>query len=518
MKPFKIIVCSLLFSSQLFAQGQSNSNKTYKLPQSNGLSFTTFDSGVNTELSEVGTAFFMNKYLILSNKKRGFAKVSVDPVTNTPYNNLFCTDLDKNGNLLRPVIFSKLLDADTDEGGVTFSPDEKTIYLTKAKENNPNQYSLQKATLDLETKGYWKDIQELSINGDYSIETPYMNANGKKIYFASDMKGGFGGFDIYSADVLADGTLKNVTNLGPTVNSDKDEKYPYATADQKYFYFSSKGHETFGGYDVFRVSLTNKAITNRSNLGETINTHNDEIAFTFSNNAKGYISSNRKADKSDFDIYKFELVELEQNFNAVVEESITKTALPNASIVIKNEFGEIIKKTTSDAHGNIALKMNPLSAYSIETNKEGYLPNTIFFKPDGNATHYNKHIALVQTKANITDSAIEIENIYFDFNKASLQKESELSLNKIIDALEANPDMKININAHTDSKGKSDYNMTLSEKRAAAAYAYLIQHGVSENRLAYKGYGKTQLKFKCKGNCSEEQESKNRRVEFIIQK
>jgi len=144
-----------------------------------------------------------------------------------------------------------------------------------------------------------------------------MNANGKKIYFASDMKGGFGGFDIYSADVLADGTLKNVTNLGPTVNSDKDEKYPYATADQKYIYFSSKGHETFGGYDVFRVSLTNKAITNRSNLGETINTHNDEIAFTFSNNAKGYISSNRKADKSDFDIYKFELVELVQNFNAV---------------------------------------------------------------------------------------------------------------------------------------------------------------------------------------------------------
>ncbi|WP_347067485.1 OmpA family protein [Flavobacterium sp. WV_118_3] len=518
MKSPNLFVFSLLFSFQLFAQGQSSITKNIKIPQSNGFSFTTYDAGVNSELSEIGTAFFMNKYLILSNKKRGFSTVSIDPKTNTPNHNLFCVEFDKNGNLSRPVIFSKLLDSDGNEGSVTFSTDEKTIYLTRSKEDNSKQFSLYKATLDLEAKGFWKDIQPLAINGNYSIETPFMGPKGQKIYFSSDMKGGFGGYDLYSAEVMTDGTLTNVTNLGPTVNSAKDEKYPYVTGDNRYLYYSSNGHETFGGYDIFRVSSVNNEFINRSNLGETINTNNDEIAFTFSYQNKGYISSNRKADKSDFDIYKFELVVLEQNFNAVVEENKTKTVLPNATVVVKNEFGDIIKTLKSDNNGKFGLKMDPLVDYTIETTKEGYEPNTHYFKPNGNSLDYTGKIDLSQLKAKVTDSAIEIENIYFDFNKVTLKKESELSLNKILGVLRDNPEMKISINAHSDSKGKSDYNMVLSEKRAQSTYNYLINNGISKDRLAYKGYGKSQLKFKCNGNCTEEQESQNRRVEFIIKK
>lgn len=514
----KLFVCSLFFSTSIFAQGQSSFNRTIKIPQSNGFSFTTFDSGVNSELSEVGTAFFMNKYLILSNKKRGFSNVSVDPKTNTPNNNLFCVDFDKSGNLSRPVIFSKLLDSEGDEGGVTFSADEKTIYLTRSKENNSKQFSLYKATLDIQAKGFWKDIQELTINGNYSIETPFMGPKGQKIYFSSDMKGGFGGYDLYSADVQADGTLSNVTNLGPTVNSSKDEKYPYVTGDNRYIYFSSNGHETFGGYDVFRASLVKNDYINRSNLGETINTNNDEIAFTYSHQNKGYISSNRKADKTDFDIYKFELAQLEQNFNAVVEEGKTKTLLPNAEVVIKNEFGDVIKTLKSNNEGKFSLKLNPLVDYTIVTNKEGYEPNTYRFKPNGNSLEYNSKIDMKQLKAKVTDTAIEIENIYFAFNKTELQKESELSLNKILEVLRDNPEMKISINAHSDSKGKAAYNMLLSEKRAESTYNYLIQNGISKDRLSYKGFGKSQLKFKCNGNCTEAQESQNRRVEFMIKK
>ncbi|UUC46563.1 OmpA family protein [Flavobacterium cerinum] len=518
MKSSNLFVFSLLFSAQLFAQGQSSNNKAFKIPESNGYSFTTYDAGVNSELSEIGTAFFMNKYLILSNKKRGFSTVSVDPKTNTPNHNLFCVDFDKNGNLSRPVIFSKLLDSDSNEGGVTFSADQKTIYLTRAKESNSKQFSLYKATLDLQAKGFWKDIQELTINGNYSIETPFMSPNGQKIYFSSDKKGGFGGYDLYSADVLADGTLTNVTNLGPTVNSAKDEKYPYVSGDNRHIYFSSNGHETFGGYDVFRASNVNNGFINRSNLGETINTNNDEIAFTYSHQNQGYISSNRKTDKSDFDIYKFELVVLEQNFNALVEENKSKTALPNTEVVVKNEFGDVIKTLKTDNNGKFSLKMNPMVDYTIETKKEGYEPNIYRFKPNGNSLEYKGHIALNQLKAKVTNTAIEIENIYFAYNKVELQKESELSLNKILDVLHENPEMKISINAHSDSKGKAAYNMALSEKRAESTYNYLIQNGISKDRLTYKGYGKSQLKFKCNGNCPEALESQNRRVEFIIKK
>lgn len=485
--------------------------------ETSGLNFITHDSGINSELSEVGSTFFMDKYLILSNKKRGFAKVTVEATSNTANNNLFCANVDKYGNLSYPIVFSKLLDSETNEGGVTFSPNQKTIYLTRAKAENPTQYELFKATLDLETKGYWKDLQKLAINGAYSVETPSMNAEGTKLYFASEMPGGFGGFDIYVADVLADGTLTNPVNLGPTVNSSADEKYPYTSVDKKYVYFSSKGHETFGGYDIFRASLTNNAIVNRVNMGSTLNTTNDEVAFILASKTRGYISSNKNSDAQDFNVYKFELVELEQKLDAIVVETQTQTALPNAKVIITDEFGNAVKTTTTNENGRIALEVTPLTQYTIVTEKDGYNLNTIIFNAWGSGNNkYNKTIALDQTKAEIIDNAIVIENIYFDFNKASVKKESELSLNKIIEVLNANPEMKIAINAHTDSKGTDKYNMNLSEKRAASAYQYLVNKGIAKERLESKGYGKTQLKFNCGAKCTADEDAKNRRIEFLI--
>lgn len=517
-----LLVTLLSYSLPSFSQGGQRSNKTNKTLTSSkletsGLNFITNDAGINTELSEIGATFFMDKYLVLSNKKRGFAKVTIDSNNNTPNNNLFCVNVDKYGNLSYPIVFSKLLDGETNEGGVAFSPNQKTIYITRTKTNNPNQYAILKATLDMEIKGYWKDLQELSINNEnYSIETPSVSVDGKKMYFSSDMPGGFGGFDIYVADVLADGTIQNPINLGPTVNSAKNEKYPYTSG--KYIYFSSEGHENYGGYDVFRASLTENGITNRSNMGNTLNTANDEVAFILSGKDKGYISSNKNNDKKDFNVYKFELTHIAQHFNATVVEINSKTALPNAKAVIKNEFGEVVKNTTSDENGRITLAVEPLTQYTITTEKDGYDANLSNFKAWSNAnSNYSEVIAMNQTKAEIIDNAIVIENIYFDFNKATVKKESELSLNKIAEVLNTKPEMKIAINAHTDAKGSDTYNMNLSNKRAKAAYAYLISKGIPAERLEYKGYGESQLKFNCGDKCPEEQDSKNRRIEFLIQ-
>lgn len=516
-----LLITILTVSVSGFSQGGLNkksANKAFKSSnfETSGLNFITHDAGINSELSEVGSTFFMDKYLILSNKKRGFAKVTVDTNTNTPNNNLFCVNIDKYGNLSYPIVFSKLLDGETNEGGVAFSPDQKTIYLTRAKDNNPKQYSIFKATLDLEIKGYWKDVQELSIsNANYSVETPSVTADGKKMYFSSDMPGGFGGFDIYVADVLADGTVQNPVNLGATVNSAQNEKYPYASG--RYIYFSSEGHENYGGYDVFRASVTENDIVNRSNMGNTLNTPNDEIAFILSGPTKGYISSNKNGQAEDFNVYKFELIQLEQSLNATVVEINSKTVLPNTAVVIKNEFGEIVKNTTSDENGRIALAVKPLTQYTITSSKDGYDLNETIFKAWGEGNNnYTKTIALNQTKAEIIDNAIVIENIYFDFNKATVKKESELSLNKIIEVLTEKPEMKIAINAHTDAKGSDAYNMNLSNKRAKAAYDYLISKGISADRLEHKGFGESQPKFNCGTKCAEKEDQMNRRIEFII--
>jgi outer membrane protein OmpA-like peptidoglycan-associated protein len=517
-----LLISIITVSLSAFSQGgQSNkiSNKalTSSKLETTGLNFVTHDAGINSELSEVGSTFFMDKYLVLSNKKRGFAKVTVDSNTNTPNNNLFCVNVDKYGNLSYPIVFSKLLDGETNEGGVAFSPDQKTIYLTRAKANNSKQYTIFKATLDLEIKGYWKDVQELAINNEnYSVETPSVTADGTKMYFASDMPGGFGGFDIYVADILADGTVQNVVNLGATVNSSKNEKYPYTSG--RYIYFSSEGHENYGGYDIFRASLTENNIVNRSNIGNTLNTPNDEIAFILSGPTKGYISSNKNGAADDFNVYKFELIQLEQSLNATIVEVNSKVALPNAAVIIRNEFNEIVKTTKSDENGRIALAVKPLTQYTITSSKDGYDVNETAFKAWGEGNNnYNKVIAMNQTKAEIIDNAIVIENIYFDFNKATVKKESELSLNKIIEVLNTKPEMKIAINAHTDAKGSDAYNMTLSNKRAKAAFDYLVKKGIPTERLQHNGFGETQLKFNCGTKCTEEQDSKNRRIEFIIQ-
>lgn len=516
---FLLFLVTIINSVFLFAQGGQGLVKTSKAVTSSkiettGLNFITNDSGINTELSEVGSTFFMGKYLILSNKKRGFAKMTANE-NNTPNNNLFCANIDKYGNLSYPIVFSRLLDGETNEGGVAFSPDEKTIYLTRTKAENQNQFEIFKATLDLEIKGYWKDLQKLSINGEYSIETPSMNNEGTKLYFASDMPGGFGGLDLYAADVLADGTLANITNLGATVNSAQNEKHPYINGH--YIFFSSEGHETYGGYDVFRASMTDKGITNRTNIGNTLNTPNDEVAFILSGPNKGYISSNKNSNKEDYNVYKFELTRLTQNLSALVVENNSKVALPNAKVTITNEFGEVVKNTTSDENGRIALQVEPLTQYSIVTEKEGYnISQTTFRAWSSENNNYKEVIAMNQTKAEIIDNAIVIENIYFDFNKATVKKESELSLNKIIEVLQANPDMKIAINAHTDAKGSDTYNMNLSDKRAKAAYEYLAKKGIAKDRLEYKGFGESQLKFNCGDNCTAEEDSQNRRIEFLI--
>ncbi len=162
---FLLFLVTIINSVFLFAQGGQGLVKTNKAVTSSkiettGLNFITNDSGINTELSEVGSTFFMGKYLILSNKKRGFAKMTANE-NNTPNNNLFCANIDKYGNLSYPIVFSRLLDGETNEGGVAFSPDEKTIYLTRTKAENQNQFEIFKATLDLEIKGYWKDLSEI---------------------------------------------------------------------------------------------------------------------------------------------------------------------------------------------------------------------------------------------------------------------------------------------------------------------------------------------------------------------
>jgi outer membrane protein OmpA-like peptidoglycan-associated protein len=515
----KTLIATLFLSQALIAQepqrveGADSISNILK-NSTKGLRYVLSDSGINSELNEVGTTFFRNKYIILSNKKRRHYETTFNEETNAFNNNLYCVDVDKDGNLSFPLLFSKDLDSKNNEGSLTFSPDQKTIFFTQENPNKTNHYELYSAQLDTTTnRPFWGNIKKIDLLPEnYSVETPGISADGTKLYFASDIPGGFGGFDIYVAEINPDGTIGAYKNLGPNVNTKEDEKYPNVTPDNKHLYFSSKGHLNMGGYDVFRSSIVGDNYLQALNLGVTLNSRRDDLAFVLVDSNKGYVSTD-KSNAGNFDILKFEIKQLEKGkTNFTIVEKKTGVALPNAKVIIKDEFGKTITETISDKDGKVNVEINPISYNYITIDKEGY---ELFSANFTSEKIIANPIELKQAKAIVTEDAIVIENIFFEFNKATLMAESELSLNKIVEVLEQFPNMKLALEAHTDTKGSQNYNLPLSDKRAKAAYDYLVKKGIAKDRLTSKGFGKANPVVKCT-KCTTEEDQKNRRVEFKI--
>lgn len=516
----KITALTILINFSLFAQepqrldGQDSIINVLNA-STKGVRYVLNDTGINSELNEVGTSFFKNKYIILSNKKRRHFETTVNEKTNTPNNNLYCVDVKENGDLSFPLLFSSVIDSKDNEGSIAFSPDEKTIYYTQESAEKNGKLELYKATLDLESKDYWTNIQKVSLLPEgYSIETPSVSPDGKKIYFAANIPGGFGGFDLYEATINEDGTYGKPVNLGANINTSEDEKFPNITADSKHLYFSSKGHMNIGGYDVFRSSIVDGKYLEALNLGVTLNSRRDDLAFVLVSEDKGYLSTD-KSQSGNFDILKFEVKQLEKSSPTyTVVEKLSQLPLPNAKITIKNEFGEVVNEAISDENGKIKIPLNPISYNFITVEKDGYEPFTSKFTSE---KLLSDPIQLKQKKAEITADAIVIENIFFAFDKDLIKAESELSLNKIVEVLNEYPTMTLTINAHTDNKGSDKYNLALSQRRAKSTVSYLISKGISKDRLTFKGYGESKPINDCT-KCTPEQDQANRRVEFKINK
>ena len=487
---------------------------------SNISEFLLTETDINSKYSEIGSGIFKGKVIVVSSKKIGGLGNGLDKNTNEPYTDLFCVDIDDNGELKRPLLFSRILNSKGNEGQVAFSEDENTIFFTRSTRENSKNYQLYKANLEENSVGNWINIEMLDISSEtHSIENPIIHNN--RLYFASNMNGTIGGFDLFVADINADSTLGAPENLGPNVNTIKDEKYPFISNDNKHLYFSSKGHNSKGGFDIFISRIVNNNYKIARTLGENVNTEYNEIAFFLKDDYQGYLSSDKIGGKGGFDIYKFDKDDVVQTLEGIAIDSDSKIPLPNTLVVLNDEEGREIGREFTDEMGQYNFPVTPFDTYTITTAKDGFIDNTFSFEADKNANFtYNRNLELQPTKAEIVEVddklLIDIENIYFDFNKWNIKQESTLAINKIVDVLNANPEMKIEINAHTDNVGKKYYNQKLSEKRAEAAMQYIITKGVDASRLVSHGFGESQPLIDCKDNCSKAQDQTNRRIEFVI--
>jgi outer membrane protein OmpA-like peptidoglycan-associated protein/tetratricopeptide (TPR) repeat protein len=414
------------------------------------------------------------------------------------------------------------------EGTATFNADGTKMYFSRnnfyedkkiADEEGVMQVGIYSADF---IDGKWQNIKPTSLNNPaYIVYHPSLSSDGKTLYFASDMPGSFGGTDIYKAEITTEGTIGAPINLGNVVNTESNEGFPFIHNDGV-LYFSSEGHVGLGLMDVFAaVTNENSEIVNVINLGEPINSKNDDFGYFLDTEGfKGYISSNRKGGMGGDDIYAFTrippLILKGQIFDAVNNEPVE-----GAKVVLARENGEELAYFITGADGAYEHLIPRDEKFILKGSKEKYQDVEQNFSSFGLEKEKEIIVDLNIALAPIENVVIlaDLEIIYFDLDKSNIRPDAAVELDKVVALMNKYPEMVIRLESHTDSRANDDYNIALSNRRAKSTYDYIISKGIDPLRIPkYEGFGETQLVNKCSNGikCSEAEHQMNRRTEFII--
>lgn len=448
-----------------------------------------------------------------------------------PYVDLFQAKVSEDGDLTNVQPFSSDLNAASlHESNAVFTKDGKTVYFTRnnnrkgkiLRDNDKiSQLKIYRAQLE---NGAWTNIEELPFNGEnYSTEHPALSPDEKTLIFSSDRPSGFGSFDLYKVTILEDGSFSAPENLGPSVNTEHREQFPFISS-RNHLYFSSNGHFGLGGLDVFKSELKDGSYQTPANLSDKINSPLDDFGFIIDEESEtGYFSSNRNGNGLDA-LYKFEQFK-RYYVEGYVRDINSNEIIAGALVSLKDASGTLIGEQQIGADGFYSLEVQKNTSYSITGSMQFYNSSTVEFEADDEGK-INKDIKLALLSFEDAEAAIveergkiqvKINNIYFDFNKWDIKEESKKELDIIVDIMKKYPTMKIEIGAHTDFIGTKEYNLILSDHRAKAALDYIVAHGIESERLSSKGYGESSPLVECeRGNCTEEVHSMNRRCEFVI--
>nr|WP_237718557.1 OmpA family protein [Flavobacterium sp. F52] len=517
--------------------------------------FQIADAGVNSRYSDYGSVVYNNKIVFTSARDTGGVVKSNFQWTNRSFSRLYTADLMPDGSVGKPELLVKRKKDNFNESSPIFTKDGRTMYFTRnnftdgkrrSNDKNVTLLKLYKAELIDNT---WQNVKELPFNSDqYSTAHPALSVDEKTLYFASDMPGTLGQSDIYKVEINQDGTFGAPENLGPTINTEGRETFPFISGENE-LYFASDGRPGLGGLDIFASRIkANGTFDDVLNVGEPVNSKQDDFAFSIDSKSRsGYFSSNRENGLGLDDIYRFTETRrliCEQNLSGMVTDAETNEILPNTSLTLFDEKFDPVGTITTDEKGNyIFPDLRCGKKYTIRTAKNDYNAKEVVvailkekgettqmitlnkvFKPLAAKTVAIKKTVISPVKVGSIRIGVDIAKLlnlpmnFFDLGKATIKKTSEPQLMKVVNLLNEYPAMKLDIRSHTDSRSSSESNQILSEKRAQSTKNWLIQKGISEDRLTAKGYGETQLVNKCADGvkCTEKQHMQNRRSEFII--
>ena len=408
-------------------------------------------------------------------------------ITGMKKHDIWMARKNERGQWERPQPAEGELNTEHEEGIISFSPDGSTMYLTRAR-RELNAHTAVEIFTSQRSDASWSAPVKFEITADTlsSYGHPAVSPDGNWLYFCSDMPGGYGGKDIWRINLKE--RAGSLENLGEFINTPGDEEFPYIRTDS-IMYFSSNGHAGLGGLDIFKAQITPMGGWKVVNMGTPINSSSDDFGITFGKGESGYFSSNR-ADGRGYDhIYSFILPDLKINIGGIVVDK-DEEPVPNSVIRIIGNDGSN-QKAVSKPDGTFSFPLQRGVHYVMLAGARGYLNAKQEFEADTaeEDAEYNVDFVLASiNKPNVVD------NIFYDFDKATLRPESKTALDSMAQVLRDNPNVTIEMASHTDRWGTDEYNIGLSQRRAQSVIDYLVESGIARQRLQPQGYGKSRPK------------------------
>ncbi len=534
----------------------------------NNSEFSVTHLDFNTEASDYAPYIYKDNSLIFTSDRSASTGKDDYKWTGVNFSDLYTVNLDSKEVLP----FSTDINTPFNEGTASFDKNYSTIYFTKCGASGNTGVDYCKImTSKKNREGNWSKPRIMSfVNGAFNYAHPYFAEDENRLYFSSDRSGGMGKSDLYYVQKTDDGWGEPVS-LGRLVNTEQDEKFPIVYKDT--LYFASDGHVGMGGLDIFYSPKNRNSFAKPTNLKPPLNTGGDDFGLIIDAEKStdvtllGYFSSTRKEGNGKDDIYQFERVRktpvlppmpvdttpivivpdppkpdpkpdpipdppkivyefklLGKVFEKIYENPsdpnstiLGNRPLPNASISMRYQ-GEVVR-FTSDENGEFRTTLSEKTRYQFLASKTDYFSKSNSVSTDARDERnpirtYEVSFVLDRLFKN---KEINLEDIYYDFDKWNIRPDAEPPLNNLVQILQENPSIRIQLASHTDCRGEETYNKTLSQKRAQSAVDYLISRGIAPTRLSAKGYGEESPAVQCSCNsCTEEEHQANRRTTFKV--
>ena len=497
---------------------------------SKGKRFNVQNLDINSEYSDFGGTLNNNKLYITSSRNtvglfdigRWITQRISYGWNNEPYLDVYSFDVSESGSYINEDYLDSNINTKYHEGLASFDANGN-MYLTR-ESFYENEYVEDPESNNITsllgiykiTRGD-KNVVGLNINSiEYSVKNPSISADGTTLYFSSDMPGGFGNFDIYRGDINENGDINNIENLGQKVNTEGQEMFPFI-GNENTLYFSSDSQLGLGGLDVFFTKEVDGKWASARNVGIPVNSNADDFAFSINETSgEGFISSNRSGGKGSDDIYSIKrLVPIcDVLLTANVMDAKTKLGIDSATTSVSDKEGNIASSKTSSEKGIAEFMLVCNETGKLIVSKEGYNSKIVDIEIT-NEEFKSMDIMLDPIEKIIVAQKVELNSIYFDFDKSNIKSEAAFELDNLVQVMIKYPELTVSIESHTDNKGPSSYNQKLSERRAKTTMQYVVSKGIDSSRLSADGKGESNPIVDC-SNCNKEEDQLNRRSEFFI--